>query len=547
MGTITLDVTGTLNAGDTIPLTAVGNFQVNDGADPAAPATGVDGSIQIAGLTVSPNPHDFGTVLELSSNSQTFTVTNSGVAGRIILGTPFSGFTTGTDLAAAGSGATPCADGTSLTDGASCTFDVTWTPAAAGTLSDTVTVNSNSNNVSVPLSGTAVVNDAQLQVNNSPVSGTFPVGVGTVALGAFDISNTATAPVTESLAFSNCAFTAGSSSQITFTAGALALPTLNGLSIAPGGNDNTTAAFSCDTTAAGTYSATVVCDTTDNDNATGVTIGTLNCTVTNAVLDSTPAPGSTIALGQIQLGGSANAGIDVGNSAGTDALVITAITTTGPDVTISSMPTLPWTIPAGTAQDGTDDIIVQCAPSADGAISDTLTITSNDAGSPDTYTVTCEGVSTAVPSITPPGGGSVTVGPGVGTVTADIVVNNTGNDSFTIDTCSLDASLTAAPYNCTITSPAILPATVSAGGSQTITVECTLAQGDVLNVANGLNCDLTGDFDGDNGTPPTTQNTAWNVNLVGAVFVIPTLNGFGLLLLALSLLVAGGTLVRQRV
>ncbi len=518
----------------------VQNEVYSDASANAVAGTGsTDGSVTVAGLTVTPNPHDFATQLAGGGPySQAFTVTNSGVAGGIILGTPYAAFTTGTDLTIA-AGAT-CVDGGALADAASCTFTVEWNPAAAGTLSDTVTVASDANNVAVPLSGTAVANDAQLNVTSGTINSTQSVGGGVVNIGTFTIANSATSPVTENLTFTNCALTGAA--EITYTG---TLATLDALSIAPGASGNT-GQFACNTAVAGTFNSTLNCDTSDNDNAAGAAIGTISCTVTAAQLDATPAPSTTIALGQVQLGSSASSGIDLGNSAGSSDLTITSIAlTTGTDITLTTIPTLPLTIPAGTIQDGTDDIVVQCAPSADGAISDTITVVSNDGASPHTWDVSCEGVSTAVPSITPAAGGTVNVGPNVGTTTATINVSNTGNDSFSIDTCTLDATLTAAPYNCTVTAPATFPATVAAGGNQSITVECTLAQGDAATVANGLSCDFTGDFDGDNATAPTTTTNAWTMNLVGAVFVIPALNSFGLLLLALTLLVAGAVVVRR--
>ena len=88
-------------------------------------------------LSLSPTSHDFGTVAAGSTSTTTFTVTNTGQQTSAAIHTALEGadaaeFTIGnlTDLCT----------GVTLGVGASCTFDVTFAPAAADPKSATVTV-----------------------------------------------------------------------------------------------------------------------------------------------------------------------------------------------------------------------------------------------------------------------------------------------------------------------------------------------------------------------------------------------------------------------
>ncbi len=566
LGTVTFNVTG-LTAGTTYPLTAVGNYQVQtDGTTGDQAATGVSGSVTVSGMTVTPNPHDYGTVLQGSVNTQVFTVTNSGVVGGITLGATFASFTFGTDLTlagiATGPSATACANNLAIADGNACDFEVTWTPTATGTLNDPITVFSDANNVTVGHTGTSILNDAQLGTPVTVLSNTTPFtpNSGIQPIGTLDITNAAQSPITEALKFANCSLS-GDTAVIAY--GGTTLANLDGLSIPVNTTSATTGNFTCDTTATpGNYSVTLACDTSDNnvaDNAatTGAnaTVGTINCAIGGPIYASSPdAAGSTINLtsgGTVEIGTPAPTyTLEVGNT-GTDPLTVAnggiTLTSTSTDFTYTvNGNALPWSIPGGTNAVGSGyTVAVDCTPTTpDVTQTATLTITDNASGSPHQYTFQCTGKATSVLSLNPADAGTVTVGPNVGTTTATVTVSNTGNEALSIDSCTLDAAL-APPnsYNCQVITG--LPISVAAGASQDITVQCDLAQGDSVTQANGLQCTFSGDFNGTN-VAGQTQLGTWTMNLIGAVFVIPALNGFGLMLLALTLLVAGGVMVRRR-
>jgi hypothetical protein len=107
--------------------------------------TGAGGVPQI---TVSPTSIDFGYVGDAPSDPRVVTVSNTGTAPLavttlVVSGANASEYTLGADTC---SGATVAA-------GTSCTFEVTFTPAAAGTRVATITVSSNAGSRTVSLTG----------------------------------------------------------------------------------------------------------------------------------------------------------------------------------------------------------------------------------------------------------------------------------------------------------------------------------------------------------------------------------------------------------
>jgi hypothetical protein len=124
-------------------------------------------------ISVSPPSVSFGTIgVGTPSSPATITVTNTGGTNTYlgVSSVSFSG-TNSSDFAKQSDG---CTAG-SVPTGSSCTFQVKFTPAAAGSRSATVTINSNAGSRTVSLSGTGGVPG----VSVSPPS----ISYGTVAIG----------------------------------------------------------------------------------------------------------------------------------------------------------------------------------------------------------------------------------------------------------------------------------------------------------------------------------------------------------------------------
>ncbi|MFN2335042.1 MAG: hypothetical protein ABR550_11535, partial [Wenzhouxiangellaceae bacterium] len=88
---------------------------------------------------------------------------------------------------------------------------------------------------------------------------------------------------------------------------------------------------------------------------------TVNCDIDNAfpVYESVPTPGSTLAFGPVTNGTVSDPlGVDVGNSGavGGADLNVTAAALSGANAAQFDLTFAPFTVPAGAAPDGTDDI-----------------------------------------------------------------------------------------------------------------------------------------------------------------------------------------------
>jgi outer membrane autotransporter protein len=178
--------------------------------------------------------------------------------------------------------------------------------------------------------------------------------------------------------------------------GAFLFPSFSGLtpplSIVPGGKlpgipPGQTSNFSveCNSAVAGTFSQVLTFSSNDPDE--NPITWPVSCTVGGAELDPTPAAGTTIAL-QAELGASANASITIANP-GAQALTVDASGLSG-DLAIAPARLV-------VAPGGSGTLSVDCTPSVEGVVSQTLTLASND---PDeataTYPVQCTGIDPGV-------------------------------------------------------------------------------------------------------------------------------------------------------
>lgn len=241
------------NFNDTVTVTSDAGSVTNDtvalsGEGTAGPA---------ANLVINPASYDFGDVLTGETASQTFTVSNNGESGSEAsidtITAPAGDFTV--------TGGTCNAGSTTLSDGASCTIDLEFAPAADGaqsgnlTVDGTDTINSSSVQASAAVDGNGVT---EARFSSTPAPGAVNMGIAPVG-GSLNLS-----VVITNQGNANLDVTCGS---LTDPDGVFTLnpDPANFSGIAPDG----TAQFdvSCDVPEQNTYSASLSCTSNDPDNA----------------------------------------------------------------------------------------------------------------------------------------------------------------------------------------------------------------------------------------------------------------------------------------
>lgn len=314
-------------------------------------------SSQSGDLASSPSSEAFGDVTIGSQESQTFTLTNNGSASVDISQVSITG--TGFQLSGI---TTPL----SLSSSQSTTFKVVFDPQTAAAASGSVTITSDASNspLTVGLSGTGVT-PGSLTANPASLSfGTVTVGSNSSLLET--VTNTGgTVVAISQIGISGTGFT---------LSGVAATP----ITLASG--QNTTFHVIFTPTSASTTSGTVTVTSNASNPSLSVSLSGTGTTVAGQ-LGVSP---STLAIGSVVVGTS-------GSGQGT-------LTATGASVTVNSGGTnnaafslsgltLPVTIPAGQSVPFT----VTFTPTAAGAVSASLSFTSNAQNSPTTETVTGTG------------------------------------------------------------------------------------------------------------------------------------------------------------
>ena len=371
--------------------------------------------------------------------------------------------------------------------GAAQNVTVQCTPGAAGARTATLTFTTNDPaqaTVSYTLACTGLA-------PATPGYGSTPNPGGTVAVGSavvgspvstnFSVFETGSATLNVGLQGGSLATAITGANAADFTLTAPAFP----INIADGGAaQNVT--VQCTPAATGARTATLTFTT--NDPSQSTVSYTLTCTGQAAATPgygSTPAPGGTIAVGSSNIGTpvstnlnvfeTGNATLTVGLQGGTVATAITGANAA--DFTITS-PAFPINIADGGAA---QNVAVQCTPSAAGARTATLTLTTNDpAQATVTYPLTCTGQAAATPGYgsTPAPSGTIAVGSG--TVGAPISTNlnvfETGNATLTVGLQggSVATAITGAnAADFTITAPAFPLNIADGGAAQNVAVQCT--------------------------------------------------------------------------
>ena len=382
---------------------ATGSISIVSNAPNSPTVVSMSGTGAQGQLGASPSAVTFGSVATGSNSTQTVTLTNSGAASLTI-----------SQASASGSGFSITGLTTPLTlaAGKSTSFTAQFSPTTGGSATGTISIVSNAPNspTTIALSGTG----AQGQLGANPATVAFgSVAVGSNGSQTVALTNSGSASLTISQA--NITGTG-------FTVSGLITP----LTIAAGQSANFTAQFAPTTAGTASGSVSLVSNAANSPLAIA-----FSGTGTQPQISVTP---SSAAFGNVSTGTTNSQTITISNG-GTATLTISSVNAAGAGFSVSGI-SAPLTIVAGK----TATFNVSFAPTAAGAVSGSVALTSNAPNSPLSIPLTGTGVaSTKVLglSTTSLSFGSVNVG---STNSLSVAVTNNGNANVTVSNVGVTGS-----------------------------------------------------------------------------------------------------------
>ncbi len=390
-------------AGAAVVAKANAQAAANGGADQSL-SIPLSGMADNPGQLTSTSSLNFGSITVGKSLSLSATLTNTGgssvtVSQAAVTGTGFS--VTGLSLPL------------TLAAGQSTNFNVVFAPQSAGTVSGNVAISSNASNATVntSLAGTGVTAGS---LTASPSSVSF----GSVQTGS---SQSASETLTNS-GGSSVTISQAAATGTGFSVSGISLP----LTLAAGQSTSFTVAFAPQASGAVSGSLSVTSNASNSTlsvalSGTGVTAGSL-----------TASP-SSVSFGSVQTGTSQTASETLTNSGGS-SVTISQAAATGSGFSVSGI-SLPLTLASGQSTSFT----VAFAPQASGAVSGSLSVTSNASNA--TLTVPLSGTGVTAGSLTASPSsvsfGSVQTG---SSQTASETLTNSGGSSVTISQASATGS-----------------------------------------------------------------------------------------------------------
>jgi len=384
-------------------------------------------------IAVSPSLVSFGSVKIKTQTTQTLTVSNTGKAPLTISQAAVSG--TGFSLSGISAPITVAA-------GASMNFTVSFQPTTTGAASGSIAISSNASTspLTISLAGTGVTASTPA-ISVTPAALNFgSLTVKTSASQTVKLSNPGTADLTISQA---------GVSGTGFSLSGLTAP----MTVAAGASMNFTVSFQPAATGAASGSISITSNAGSSPAVISLT-GTGVATSTPAI-SVTPA---ALNFGNLTVKTSASQTVTLSNT-GTATLSISQASITGTGFGMSGL-TAPKTVAAGASMNFT----VSFQPTATGATSGSISITSNAGSSPAVISLTGTGVATSTPAI------SVTPGAlNFGNLTVKtlashtVTLSNTGTAALTIS----QASVSGTGFSL---SGLTAPVTVAAGASMNFTV-----------------------------------------------------------------------------
>ena len=399
-----------LNPSETVTLSAnftptaagsvTGSIAIVSNASGSPMTIALSGTGAQVGLSVTPANFNFGSIVEGQIKSQTFTVKNTSTVWVTIAqiaangaGFSVSGLSTPANLAA----------------GQSATFSVLFAPRAAGSLSGSVVLTSNtpSSPDAVPLSGTGTA--ASVTLSASPTSVSFTgITVGSSGSKTVTIANTGNTNLTILQVSVNAKdFSAtGITTPHTLNAGQNAA--LN-VSFKPGASEQ----IAGNITVTSSQGATAVIPVSGGGVQAGLTV--------------TPA---SVSFGNVTVGVPNSQTIQLTNS-GTGVLTISQVSAAGPGYSTSA-PTLPLSLNPNQST----TFNVKFAPASAGSASGSVSIVSNAPNSPAAIGLSGSGVASTQAlsfSTNNLSFGSVNTG---ASATQSVTVTNKGNANVVISSIS---------------------------------------------------------------------------------------------------------------
>jgi len=442
----------TLNPSETATLTATfapsaagsvnGSITIASNAANPPLTIALSGTAAQAGLSISSSSYGFGSVTDGQTKSESFTITNTGAASLTISqlsvsGTPYSvsGLALPTTIAAGGT--------TTLT--------VLFAPTTAGSFPGTITITSNAPNspTTISLSGTGTAATVTLSASTSSLSYTG-IYVGHSSAQNVTITNNGNTNATVSQVSVNAKdfTTSGITTPLNLGAGQSA--TLM-VTFTPSASENVNGNISVSTS----NGASVVVSVSGNGVQPALTI--------------TP---SSVSFGNVTVGSPISQAIQLTNS-GTGTLSITQMNVTGSG--FSTKLSVPINLTAG--QSTTFD--AEFSPTAAGAVTGSVGLVSNAAGSPAAISLSGTGVAqTLVLSFSSTSLAFGTVNTGSSSTLSE-TIKNTGNSNAQISQIAENGSgfslsgasapVTLSP-NQTTTFSVIFDPTSSGSATGTVTV-----------------------------------------------------------------------------
>jgi hypothetical protein len=447
----------------------------NDSTPPTLALSG-NGIAQVLTLGLNPTSIDFGSILVGSNITRSVTVTNTGntsvtITSASTISPPGAGFSfTGLTLPL------------TLSPGQSATFNASFAPTAAGTFTGSISLLSNASNspTSVALAGTGV------PVVNTLTANPSSINFGNVFTGSTD---TRTVTLTNS-GNVNITINTATPSGAGFSLTGLTLP----LTLTPGQSTTFSAHFS--PASAGAVSGSILIGSTAANSPTTISLSGTGVTPV-ATLAASP---SSIDFGNLFTGTSQTQSVTLTNT-GNVNVSVSGSTVTGAGFSISGL-TTPITLTPGQ----TTSFTVQFAPTAAGAVTGNVSVTSTATNSPTVVSLSGTGVTpTTLLSASPSSisFGSVFVG---NSTSQSVTLTNTGNTNVTV------SSVTATGAGFSV-SGISLPLTLTPGQTSTFSVQFLPAAagavtGSVSVVSNATNSPATVTLSGDGqaGAPAIAVN-----------------------------------------
>lgn len=411
----------------------------NAAGSPSTVALSGTASTPVATIALSPSSLTFPTTpLGSSSATQTITLTNSGAAALTLSGLTAGGSNPG-DFTRSGT----CAAGGTVAAGANCTIVYAFAPGATGARSAQLTIASNNS------SGTVTINLAGTGVDNTPAIGLSATSLafGSVQVGQTSAARTVTVTNTGG---GQLAISGAAASGAGFAASGCAGASLSN-------NQSCTISVTFAPAAAGTVNGSLSIAHNAAGSPSSVVLSGSGSAAPVPVVSLSRA--SVVFAGVLAINQSSGNERVVFSNAGPGSVTISALTASG-DFAVAGGAAGACAAGQTVAQGGSCTIDVRFTPTADGARTGTLTVSST--GSPADATSALSGTASAVaaPAVSAPA--QVDFGKlpaGTSATPQPVTITNSGSTNLVVNAMTLAGPFAiGSPGTCGAAPFTLLPA-----------------------------------------------------------------------------------------